>query len=400
MIQDFRFEKNDRGYSDRSFLFMRRAFKPIVKYLFDPCIVNPENMPYTGPCFIYGNHSSYFDPFIVNYGMINEPTAGIMTRDQFSKVIPRILMDSVGIVPTNKYVPEPGIVRKVLKMIDQRRMIVIFPEGGRRWDGRPKPIIESTLKLFWKMKIPIHPVQIHGSYLSWPRWADSFRKGNVELHFLNPISTYDFQDFETFSTHCRELINFNEYYPSERALHRSCSNPAAGIHRLLYRCPETGVNGAFYSPDGEYVFNRESNLRLRMNTASRLLKLDGSEVSILDLLDSINKVPMVFEDPIQKVLLKKNGTIVYSISYERGREKLGRGLAELNSEGLKILVGSQRIYYSLDDIKYTSIEKNYKLTVTGSPEQSFQIDLEGQSAFQWELYIKRLKSGEKPVVSL
>src|SRR5690625_6903733 len=86
-------------------------------------------MPLTGPCFIYGNHSNYFDPFMINVGMTHEPTAGVMTRDQFHKPLPRIFMDSIGIVPTSKYVPEPGIVREVIRMIDQRRMIVIFPRS-------------------------------------------------------------------------------------------------------------------------------------------------------------------------------------------------------------------------------------------------------------------------------
>src|SRR5690625_7420975 len=88
-------------------------------------------------------------------------------------------MDSIGIVHNSKYVTEPGIVREVIRMIDQRRMIVIFPEGGRRWDGRPKSWIESTMKLFWRMRIPVHPVQIHGSYLAWPRWADHYRKSKI-----------------------------------------------------------------------------------------------------------------------------------------------------------------------------------------------------------------------------
>jgi len=46
-----------------------------------------------------------------------------------------------------------------------------------------------------------------------------------------------------------------------------------------------------------------------------------------------------------------------------------------------------------------SVEQNHKITVT-TPENTFQIDLEGASALQWQIYINRLKKGEKPVKSL
>lgn len=399
MFDDFTFKKNDRGFSQKAFAFMRKTIIPATKYLFNPRIINPENMPMTGPCFIYGNHANYFDPFMINVGMTQEPTAGVMTRDQFHKTLPRIFMDSIGIVPTSKYVPEPGSIRSVLKMMDQNRMIVIFPEGGRRWDGKPKPLIETTLKLFWKMRIPVHPVQIHGSYLGWPRWADKIRKGSVELHFLDPLHASDFEDYETFANRCRELITFDEYNPPEGAMPQTCSKPASGIHRFLYRCPDTGVNGAVFSPDGEHVFSRESDFRYRMNTASRLIDTDGSEISIIDMHEEINKMPMVFEDPNEKILLQKNGGFVNTLDKQQRLQPIDRGLAQLTANGLNISVGSQKFDVTLDQIHYTSVEQNHKLTVTGT-DQSIQFNLEGQSALQWQLYLKRLKAGENPVNSL
>lgn len=399
MLDDFTFQKNDRGFSDKAFAFMRKTIIPATKFLFKPRITNPENMPMTGPCFIYGNHSNYFDPFMLNVGMTAEPTAGVMTRDQFHKTLPRIFMDSIGIVPTSKYVPEPGSIRSVLKMIDQRRMIVIFPEGGRRWDGKMKPLIETTLKLFWKMGIPVHPVQIHGSYLGWPRWADKIRKGSVELHFLDPVHASDFNDYDTFATHCKNILDFDEYHPPEGTFPKTCSKPASGIHRFLYRCPDTGMNGAVFSPDGVNVFSRESDFRYRMNTASRLIDSDGAAISIMDLFEKINRMPMVFENSQEKVLLQKNGSQVNKLDKEQRLQKLDRGLAKLTSDGFHVSLGSQRFYFPLDQINYTSVEQNHKLTVT-APDDSIQINLEGQSAFQWQLYINRLKKGENPVTSL
>jgi 1-acyl-sn-glycerol-3-phosphate acyltransferase len=397
ILSEFTFDKNDRGYSDKAFKFMRHTIITATKRLFNPRITNPEYMPMTGPCFIYGNHSNYFDPFMINVGMTNEPTAGVMTRDQFHKTLPRIFMDSIGIVPTSKYVPEPGIVRSVMKMIQQNRMIVIFPEGGRRWDGKPKPLIETTLKLFWKMKIPVHPVQIHGSYLSWPRWADKYRKGSVEIRFLKPLHTSDFENYEQFAAKCVELIDFDEYDPPVDAIPTKCSKPAAGIQRFLYRCPDSGINGAVFSPDGMHVYSRNSEMNYKMNVASRLIDSDGGTVSLIDIFDRINSMPMEF---IQNdLLLEKNGSHLYRLDDEQRLVYIDRSHAVLKGDGIAIAWGSNREFIPVEEIRALSVEQNHKLTVN-TAEKTLQLNLEGGSALQWQIYINRLKNGEKPVKSI
>lgn len=397
MIKGFRFNKNDRGYSDKAFAFMRKTIIPATERLFRPRITNPENMPLTGPCFIYGNHANYFDPFALNAGMTQEPTAGVMTRDQFHKTLPRVFMDSIGIVPTSKYVPEPGIVRSVMKMIDHRRMIVIFPEGGRRWDGKPKSVIETTLKLFWKMGIPIHPVQIHGSYLLWPRWADNLRRGSMELRFLDPIHASDFDSYEDFSAFCKSRINFEEYNPPEECYPTGGNKPAAGIQRFLYRCPETGINGGVFSPDGEHVYSRFSDMSYKMNLASRLVDKDGQRHSIIDMYEGINEMPMYKLK--EETILEKTGSKLSMVNKEHQLIYLDRAHVELTEERMSIAYGSTIHVLSLDEIRALSVEQNHKLTVTTS-ETTFQLNLESQSALQWQTYIRRLQKGEKSVKSL
>lgn len=397
MLDGFTFKKNDRGFSEKSFAFMRRTIIPTTKYLFSPRITNPQNLPQTGPCFIFGNHSNYFDPFLINVGMEKEPTAGVMTRDQFHKTIPRIFMDSIGIVPTSKYVPEPGIIRSVMKMIDQERMIVIFPEGGRRWDGKPKPLIETTLKLFWKMGIPVHPVQIHGSYLGWPRWADHYRKCSMELRFMDPLHASDFNNYDDFAKTCRSQIEFDEYNPPEKVHPPFSKKPASGVERFLYRCPDTGTNGAIFSPDGEHIYSRSSALSYRMNASSRLVDHRGEEHSLIELFEKIDRMPMTLLRG--DLLLEKQGAELFKIDEDHQLRNLGRSTSQLYDNRLEVYVGSEKFSLSFDDIKYTSIEQNHKLTVT-TKELTLQLDLEGQSALQWQRYLRRLQAGEKPVRSL
>lgn len=393
----FTFAKNDRGISDFTFPIIRKLIIPTARYLFSPIVTNPHNIPTTGPCFIFGNHANYFDPFFINLDMTEEPTAGVMTRDQFHKPLPRIFMDSIGIVPTSKYVPEPGIVRSVIKMIDQRRMIVIFPEGGRRWSGKPKPLIETTLKLFWKMNIPVHPVQIHGSYLSWPRWADRPRKSTIDVRWLDPLNASDFSNYQTFADTCRDLIEFDEYNPPDSVKIHSCSKPAGGIDRFLYRCPDTGETGAVYSPDGNHVYSHTSSLSYRMNLQSRLIDSHGVPHSIVNMFKAISRMPMVMDR--NSVLLTNSGCRLNEINSNHELIKKGPGFAELMPDSLLLSVGSEKTRLPIEDILYMSVEQNHKVTITAE-SGIHQVELRHASALQWKNYIMRLKEGEQPVRSL
>jgi 1-acyl-sn-glycerol-3-phosphate acyltransferase len=393
----FTFSKDDRGISGFTFPIIRKLIIPTTRYLFSPVVTNPHNVPTHGPCFIFGNHANYFDPFFINLDMTDEPTAGVMTRDQFHKTLPRIFMDSIGIVPTSKYVPEPGIVRSVMKMIDKRRMIVIFPEGGRRWAGKPKPLIETTLKLFWKMNIPVHPVQIHGSYLSWPRWADKPRKSTVEVRWFDPLHASDFGDYQSFANRCRDLIEFDEYSPPDTAKIHSCSKPAKGIERFLYRCPDTGETGAVFSPDGLHVYSRSSDLSYKMNLRSRLIDAHGEPHSIVDMFEAINMMPMEMDR--DSVLLTNPGCNLNEINDKHELIKKGPGYAELTRDYLLLSLGSSKTRLSIDEILYMSVEQNHKITMT-TESGIHQLVLNNASALQWKNYIQRLQDGEDPVRSL
>lgn len=125
-----------------------------------------------GPCFIYGNHSGNYDPFIYNaFTKLGQATTGVMTMEYLESGPIASLFKAVGIQGTRKRVPEPHLIRRIYAMLNAGRSVVIFPEGGRRWDGRPAPWIESTAKLFMRAGVPVYPVEIIGSYVAWPRWA-------------------------------------------------------------------------------------------------------------------------------------------------------------------------------------------------------------------------------------
>jgi 1-acyl-sn-glycerol-3-phosphate acyltransferase len=390
-MKSFRFQKNDRGFSNLTFPLLRLILIGSAKKLFKPKLVNPENHPVSGPGFIFGNHSNYYDPFLLNVWLKNEPSAGVMTREQFHKVIPALFMDSVGIVPTSKYVPEPMVIRSVMKMIDQRRLIVIFPEGGRRWDGKPKPLIESTLKLFYKMNIPVYPVQLHGSYLSWPRWADFPRISTTEMHFLKPLQPSAYTVYDVFAAECRKSMDFDEYYPPDGVKPLFAYKPASGVHRLIYRCPDTGISDGVFSPDGHLVRSHYSRLSYEMSVDSQLIDHHGERHSLINMYEKICSLP-IFRDK-NSVVLSTPYSQLFTLNSKMDQIFVSEASITLYPEKLTIRHSSEKIEIGLEEILYMSIEDNSKLSLTlRNSVWKFKV-MQG-SALQWQDYIRKLKNNE------
>ena len=247
-----------------------------------------------GPCFVYGNHSGNYDPFIYNaFTALGESTAGVMTMEYLDSGPVAALFKATGIQGTRKRVPEPHLIRRIYEMLDAGRRVVIFPEGGRRWDGRPAPWIESTAKLFMRAGAPVYPVEIIGSYVAWPRWAPWPRPAHVKLKVHPAV---DFSDRPPLDEGLRRLkapISADETVVSESVRPRWAFRPATGIDRLLYRDPETGEFGGFHVPDGWHVTSHAGETRWRVLPDSRLLGAPGAQpVSTADLYEKIRSLEL------------------------------------------------------------------------------------------------------------
>lgn len=390
----YRFPKNERGWNERSYRFLKATLIRSANFMFNPTVVNEHNMPTTGPCFIFGNHANNFDPFILNVHLNDEPTAGVMTRDQFHRFIPALCMDSVGIVPTSKYVPDPSVIRNVMKMVDQKRMIVIYPEGGRRWDGRPKSVIESTMKLFWKIGIPVHPVETHGSYVGWPRWASFPRRNRTRLVFRDPLIPSNFDSYDSFYEACMEAMNFHEETPPAESTPFWTHKPAAGIEKLLYKCPITGVQDAVWSPDGQKVLSKAApEFEYRMNTLSQLVDGYGQAFTLSPFYDKVKTFPMQLD--ANGLLIDEPRAYLYQIDRRFNRRGLSWTRAWIHPDHIGFQVGGSTNRVPLQDIRYVSIEQNSRITLT-MDEMTWEIVLTTTRALQWQDTIQRLQHFELP----
>lgn len=372
--------------------FIRLGLHPLFRLFWKPELVNGEKLAtFEKPCFVYGNHSHNFDPFILNmFTPWMDATAGVLTQEYFRGKIMNAGLKGIDLYPTKKHVPEPGLIRNIYKQIQYKRSFLIYPEGGRRWAGQPIPWIDSTAKIFAKSGLPIYPVVTYGSYVGWPRWATYPRPAKIKVKICDPLQFNRKTPFDEVTSKLKAPIDFDENIVDDEIKPKWAYRPADGIHRLLYRDPSTGENGGLYTPDGTLVVNRAGDIRYKMLPDSTLQdEKSGEIVTTAALYDQIRQLPL---DADKDGIIIQNTVILHDEDEFPLLNAHGDAQVTLYSDALKIVSSSFKQTLPLEKVLFVGIERNNKLQLF-LKDKMIQFTFSGAgSALQWQDTLLRMKA--------
>lgn len=146
--------------------FFYKILRVMVDLNVDLVIEGKENIPKEGegPFIIVSNHSSYLDVFIIGrvfyYNLIN--LSWVISLGNFKIWFLKWFYSFFNLIVVN------GTVDKIRDHIRQGRLVVLFPEGARRWRApmkvteKPKPR-KGAAVVGLSMGVPIIPVGICGA---------------------------------------------------------------------------------------------------------------------------------------------------------------------------------------------------------------------------------------------
>ena len=156
------------------------SFGLFIKLKFNVKMKQTDAHRMEGPYILLANHTHNMDPIFIQ--QFWPRIICYVTNDTAwkSKILAKVL-DAVGFIPIKKNTTDSQSVRGILKNVKKGRIIGIFPEGKRSWDGKTKEIIPSTASLIKKLKLPVVTVLIQGAMMSRPRWSYHARHGKVIL---------------------------------------------------------------------------------------------------------------------------------------------------------------------------------------------------------------------------
>ncbi|MGD9677680.1 MAG: 1-acyl-sn-glycerol-3-phosphate acyltransferase [Vulcanibacillus sp.] len=235
--------------------FLKLYFKYKYSITYDNRDLNNVEPPY----LILPNHVNNLDPFFVG-AFVKEPIYFVTSDEQFRNPVKGFLLSKLtGAIPKKKFVPDIITVKDIIRIVKNKGIVGIFPEGQRNWDGETQELVRSTAKLIKMLEIPVVTVILSGSHLAHPRWANNNRKGKVHLKYEYTFTPEDIKNMsaDEIDKELSDKLNYDEYEQQKKVMNTyTAHNLAESLELFLFTCPQCKSIGTMQSKGNVFYCNK------------------------------------------------------------------------------------------------------------------------------------------------
>lgn len=164
----------------------RPAIRGLARAWFRLELRGVENIPREGGLIITPNHQTYADPPLVSipvrrrvYYMAWDKLFGVPVLGQ--------LIRALRAFPVDIHSNDPGAVREARRLVQEGAAVMIFPEGGRSFDGTLGHFKLGAFRLAVKLGATVLPVTISGGFEAWPPQRALPRRGRMTITYHPPL---------------------------------------------------------------------------------------------------------------------------------------------------------------------------------------------------------------------
>lgn len=153
-----------------------------------------ENIPKEGPFILLANHQGNFDPIVLMYAVKNK-RFGFIAKKEIKKIwILKIWMEVIGCAFIDRKSPRDAIksLNEAEKIIKAGTPMAFFPEGTRSRSSEVGTFKTGVFKIVEKVKLPVIPVAINGTYKVMEANNGKIRPANVTVTIGKSIETKDY----------------------------------------------------------------------------------------------------------------------------------------------------------------------------------------------------------------
>ncbi|MCQ2447982.1 MAG: 1-acyl-sn-glycerol-3-phosphate acyltransferase [Oscillibacter sp.] len=157
--------------------------------------IGMERLKKDEPCLILMNHSSFIDLKIASTLLYPRPFNIVCTSDGF--VGKEWLMRHLGCIPTQKFVPDLGLVRDRLGAVrDLHSSVLMYPEASYSFDGTATPLPDSIGKCVKMLGVPVVMIRTYGAFARDPLYNGlQLRQVDVSADMTYLLSPEEISDY-------------------------------------------------------------------------------------------------------------------------------------------------------------------------------------------------------------
>jgi len=108
---------------------LKRVLPPVLRRFFAFQVSGLEHVPEEGPFIVAANHANYLDGVVLASALPRKISFLVMPRVYRATPLHPYFHNHVGSIPVSLARPDPGAIRRALRVLEQGGVVGIFPEG-------------------------------------------------------------------------------------------------------------------------------------------------------------------------------------------------------------------------------------------------------------------------------
>lgn len=144
-----------------------------------------QHVPMTGPVLLVSNHSSVLDPPLIG-GVTPRPVSFLAKAELFGIPLFGRFIRMLNARPVRREGADPAALRTALRILQEGRVLLVFPEGTRGAEGELRAGKAGAGMLAVLSGAQVVPVYISGSGRAWPKGRRLPRASKVIVRFGAP----------------------------------------------------------------------------------------------------------------------------------------------------------------------------------------------------------------------
>jgi 1-acyl-sn-glycerol-3-phosphate acyltransferase len=143
---------------------LRGGCAPMLRSMFGLAVTGLERLPAEGPFILAANHHNYLDAVVLGVAVPRHIHFLVMPRVFHASPLHPSLHRGLGSISVNLERPDPGAIKRTLRVLEDGGVVGIFPEGPFSREGRLVSGQPGVAMIALRSGVPVVPAAISGTY--------------------------------------------------------------------------------------------------------------------------------------------------------------------------------------------------------------------------------------------
>jgi 1-acyl-sn-glycerol-3-phosphate acyltransferase len=143
---------------------IRGGCAPVLRSLFGLEVSGLDHLPSHGPFILAANHHNYLDGVVLGVAVPRPISFLVMPRVFHASPLHPPFHRRIGSIPISLERPDPGAMKRTLRVLGDGGIVGIFPEGPFSREGHLVPGQPGVAMMALRAGVPVVPAAISGTY--------------------------------------------------------------------------------------------------------------------------------------------------------------------------------------------------------------------------------------------